>query len=96
MTDQAHIRNTRRERGHVAPRIDFAISCENTLVFFVPLTEAAEVHCDQFFAGAMAWGGARICEHRFAADIIDELFAEGFRLSLDGREIVPARRARPC
>jgi hypothetical protein len=66
--------------------IDFDINREGGLYLFHPISREFAVEA---FADAQSWGGAYVCKHRFAADIVGDLLERGYAISLNGQTIRP-------
>jgi hypothetical protein len=65
--------------------IDFEVRNEGTIFIFTAVTETAKAFAETAFQAATTWGGSYIVEHRYAADILDDLVnEEGFAVTLDG------------
>jgi hypothetical protein len=60
---------------------DVRVQDHGTLVLFRPLTEPATAWLtENVDPEALWWGGALVCEHRFARDLVAGLRAAGFRV----------------
>ena len=65
-----------------AQEADFAVQNEGSIVLVRPLNESAREHVEgNVQADAQWFGGALVVEHRFAADLLQALYNEGFVLS---------------
>jgi len=68
------------------PIIDIEVSNLGSIFLFRPNTEAARLHLERHCPDATWFGGALVCEHRFAMDLVVALRSEGFTVELDRDE----------
>ena len=57
---------------------DISVSNCGTLFLFRPTTDAARAHIEERCAGAQWFGGALVCEHRYAGALAGALQCDGF------------------
>ena len=59
---------------------DISVSNCGTIFLFRPLTEAARAHLEAHCADAQWFGGALVCEHRYAGSLAEALQSDGFAI----------------
>jgi hypothetical protein len=61
-------------------KINIEVSNFGSIFLFRPNTEAARLHLEEHCPGATWFGGALVCEHRYAADLAASLKSAGFKV----------------
>lgn len=67
--------------------MDFEMESNGSIYLIRPLTAAAKDHAAKVYADALTFGGAVAVEHGYAEQNAAMLLADGFTVSLDGREL---------
>ena len=59
---------------------DFEVRNEGSIFLLRPITEAAQIWCDEHLPeDAQLWGASYVIEHRYIRPIVEALVAEGYK-----------------
>lgn len=63
---------------------DFLLADHGSIATFTALSDAAQDHASEAFAGAMEWAGGYVVEPRYVSAILADLVERGFLIAGNG------------